>query len=237
MTLLAKDSAAPSAPVELPAMGMLLTVLGCALTVFAAISLLVRGRLTGHFDRPLLDALAAPKGSWPVDAAVAVTTFGDAVPVLTILIVAGVLAPVRWGGGWRLLLLPWASATVAFLSASVIKDAMARARPAASGWATPARGFAFPSGHAAVTTAGCLVLALLVSGLNPMARHRGLVLAGSVAVALLVGGSRVVLGVSWPTDVIAGWALGAAVAAATLAVTRGTPAPTRSPSPAREPAQ
>jgi undecaprenyl-diphosphatase len=168
---------------------------------------------------------------------VAVTRFGDAVPVLTILIVSGALAPVRWGRGWRLLLLPWASATVAFLSASAIKDAMARARPAASGWATPARGSAFPSSHATAATAGCLVLALLVSGLNPVARNRGLVLAGGVAVALLVGGSRAVLGVSRPTDVIAGWALGAAVAAATLAVTHGTPAATPSPSPAREPAQ
>lgn len=131
--------------------------------------------------RPLLDTLAAPRDPSPVDAALEVPTFCDAVPVLMNLIVAGSLVPVRWGRGWRLLLLPRASVTVAFLSASAIKDAMARARPAASGWAAPARGFAFPSGHATPTTAGYFVLARLVSGLNPMARHGDLVLGPSPA--------------------------------------------------------
>jgi undecaprenyl-diphosphatase len=218
-------------------MRVLLTMLGCALAVFAAVTLLVHGQLTSHFDHALLDSLAAPKGSWAAQAAVAVTSLGDSVPVLTILVLAGALAPVRWGGGWRLLLLPWTSATVAFLCASVIKDAMARARPPESGWASPARGFAFPSGHATTATAGYLVLALLVSGLIPMAGHRGLILGGGIAIALLVGASRVVLGVHWPTDVVAGWALGTAVAAATLAVTRRTPTVTRGSSPALEPPQ
>jgi hypothetical protein len=192
MALLAKDATRPLRPVELPAMRVLLTMLGCALAVFAAVTLLVHGQLTSHFDHALLDSLAAPKGSWAAQAAVAVTSLGDSVPVLTILVLAGALAPVRWGGGWRLLLLPWTSATVAFLCASVIKDAMARARPPESGWASPARGFAFPSGHATTATAGYLV---------------------------------------------AGWALGAAVAAATLAVTRRAPTVTRGSSPALEPPQ
>jgi undecaprenyl-diphosphatase len=234
MALLAKDPTTPLQPAELPAMRVLLSVLGCALAVFATITLLVHWQVTNHVDRALLDTLAAPHGSWAAETAVGVTALGDTVPVLTILVVAGVLAPVRWGGGWRLLLLPWASAAVAFLCASVIKDVMARARPPESGWASPARGFAFPSGHTATSTAGYLVLALLVSGLTPMARHRRHVLAGGLAIALLVGASRVVLGVHWPTDVIAGWALGAAVAAAALAVTRSASMPTPGSSQAQE---
>jgi undecaprenyl-diphosphatase len=235
MTLIATGPTAASQPVELPTRRVLLTVLGCALGVFVTVALLVHWQLTSHFDRALIDLIAAPKGSWAAHTAVAFTTLGDAVPLLTILVMAGVLAPVRWGGGWRLLSLPWASAAVAFFTASGIKNVTARVRPPASDWASPAHGFAFPSGHATTATAGYLVLAILVSGLIPVARHRGLVLLGGIVLALLVGASRVVLGVHWPTDVLAGWALGTAVAAATLAVSRGMSGASRYSAPAQEP--
>jgi len=51
-------------------------------------------------------------------------TLGDAVPVLTILVVSGVLAPVRWGSGWRLLVLPFASAALAYVIAFSIQIAI-----------------------------------------------------------------------------------------------------------------
>jgi membrane-associated phospholipid phosphatase len=201
-------------------------VLAGALALFVATSLLVQARATGPFDRALLHQLVAPKGSWAAHAALAVTTLGDAVPVLTLLVLAGVVVPVRWGGGWRMLVLPWASAVIAFLAATAAKQLMGRARPPASHWSGTAQGFAFPSGHATTATAGYLVLAMLLAGLLPLARHRGLVIVAGSAVALLVGASRVVLGVHWPTDVIAGWALGTAVAMAVLVASRrSSPAP------------
>jgi undecaprenyl-diphosphatase len=68
-----------------------------------------------------------------------------------------------------------------------------------------APGTSFPSGHAAAT-AGLGVV--IVAVLDVSARVRGLsaVLAGFVAAG--AGISRIYLGVHWPTDVIAGWALG-----------------------------
>jgi hypothetical protein len=72
---------------------------------------------------------------------------GDEAPLTAILVASGAGAPVGWGRGLRLLLRPWASAAVAFLSAPVIKDAMARARPPEPGLASPVRGSASPSGH------------------------------------------------------------------------------------------
>jgi undecaprenyl-diphosphatase len=227
MTLLATDSSASSQPVELPAARQLLTALGCSLGAFVTIALLVHGQRTNEFDQAVHNVLVAPSGSWVAHVALVFTTLGDAVPLLTILVMAGVLAPVSWGGGWRLLSLPWASAVVAFLIASFFKNLIARERPPASDWASPAHGFAFPSGHATTATAGYLVLAILVSMLGPVAKHRVFVLSCGVALAALVGLSRVILGVHWPTDVLAGWALGVAVAAATLAISRAAPSAPR----------
>jgi membrane-associated phospholipid phosphatase len=219
MTVLAKDSIRSGQPVNLPPTRVLLTVLGCATATFVTVAVLVHWQLTNGFDHAVLDLADSSRGSMAAHAATGVTTLGDTLPLLTILIVVGVLIPVRWGGDWRLLALPCVSAALAFAAGSGIKSAVSRARPPESGWAGAAHGFAFPSGHATSATAGYLVLAVLVSALMPTARRRGAVLGVGIAVVFLVGASRVVLGVHWPTDVVAGWALGVAVASATLAAT------------------
>ena len=218
MTVLTPGRTDPAQPVSRPAPRALLLLIGCSLAVFLAVGLLVHWRVTGQFDRWLLGLVGSPEGSWTAQVAVAVTRLGDATPLLTILIVAGVLVPVRWGVGWRLIALPSAAAVVAFSTSSVIKQLTARARPPSVHWASTAHGFAFPSGHATTATAGYLVLAVLISGLMPTARRRRAVRGAGITVAFLVGASRIVLAVHWPTDVIAGWALGTAVAAATLAL-------------------
>ena len=68
----------------------------------------------------------------------------------------------------------------------------------------------FPSGHATVTTVAYLTLAALVVRFFPDWRVRLYVLAVAVFISFIVGASRVYLGVHWPSDVAAGWALGAA---------------------------
>lgn len=67
----------------------------------------------------------------------------------------------------------------------------------------------FPSGHSTMSTAAFLTLAMLVASLESRRRSKALalVLAGLVVVG--VGFSRVYLGVHWPSDVLAGWCLGA----------------------------
>ena len=83
-----------------------------------------------------------------------------------------------------------------------------RSRPPEADWEMHAAGFSMPSGHTATATfaAGllCLGLARRLHGAWWFA-----VIAVLALWALLDGVGRVYLGVHWPSDVVAGWLLGA----------------------------
>lgn len=72
----------------------------------------------------------------------------------------------------------------------------------------------FPSGHATLSATTFLTLAAVLASLDPRRRYKAFIFSIAILLALAVGVSRVYLGVHWPTDVIAGWTLGAAWALA-----------------------
>lgn len=103
---------------------------------------------------------------------------------------------------------------------SWLKAGFGRARPGAEFAQLVAPGLSFPSGHAGVSAIVFLTLGALLASTRIRAMERTYILAMASLLTLLVGLSRIALGVHWATDVLAGWSFGAAWALAWLLLAR-----------------
>lgn len=72
----------------------------------------------------------------------------------------------------------------------------------------------FPSSHAAMSAIVYLTLGALLARVQPGRRLKVYLMSAAVFLTVLVGASRVYLAVHWPSDVLAGWAVGGAWALA-----------------------
>jgi membrane-associated phospholipid phosphatase len=96
---------------------------------------------------------------------------------------------------------------VAFLP-ELLKILVRRSRPTLWPWLLPTFGYSFPSGHAMAGAALYSFLGWLVL----RSRNLGAVgFALGFAIGAFVGVGRMYVGVHWPSDVAAGWALGLAL--------------------------
>ena len=112
-------------------------------------------------------------------------------------------------------------AAVCALSAATgtwMKRVTRRERPGNSTGAT--FGSSFPSSHTLMATACWLTVGALAADAAGGAALQGWVIAVAVAIAMAVGLARIFLHVHYLSDVVAGWALGAAWAAAAVLARR-----------------
>ena len=101
--------------------------------------------------------------------------------------------------------------TVSLLLNQALKYLFERVRPPAESAVLTVNGYAFPSGH----TMSSASLALALAVIAWPTRWRWPVAGLAATFALLMGLSRVYLGVHWLTDMLAGWVLAVAVVVAT----------------------
>jgi undecaprenyl-diphosphatase len=87
----------------------------------------------------------------------------------------------------------------------VQKYEIARLRPGLEPHLVVVKTSSFPSGHATSSMIFYLAVAL---ALTAHTRWHRVAAGGAILLSLLIGTSRVMLGVHWPSDVIGGWAFG-----------------------------
>jgi undecaprenyl-diphosphatase len=116
----------------------------------------------------------------------------------------------------------------------VLKHLVGRARPMLVPQHDLVYSASFPSGHSTMAPVVYLTLAAILAAGDERRGAKALLLGGAALLVVAVGVSRVYLGVHWPTDVLGGWTLGLAIAAAS-AFTLHRTAPSRGPSQAVEP--
>jgi undecaprenyl-diphosphatase len=179
-----------------------------ALGVFVRITReLIEGD-AGAMDSAILLAVAKKRTPWLTVTAVDVTALGSiTLVVLFSAFTLLVLLVLRDRMGALQLL---AASVGAGILTIVTKDIIERSRPAEAQQLIVASGFSYPSGHSVSTSALYLTIAIIAGGYVQHPGARAAIFAAVSAVLIMVGASRVYLGVHYPTDVVSGISLGAA---------------------------
>lgn len=165
-------------------------------------------------DRALLLALREPGNPddplgphWVEQMATDITSLGS-YTLLTLLVV-GIAGHLLLQGRRASALLLVGTALSAVLLSTGLKELIDRPRPDVVLHLANVSSPSFPSGHAMLSATIYLTLGALLARGVPPGHLRRMYLGLAIGITLLVGISRVYLGVHWPTDVLAGWTLGA----------------------------
>ena len=190
-----------------------LGIAGAALLAFTRIASEVVAGDTRAFDEGLLLALRSagdlsdPIGPLWLEEMMRDFTALGGTGILTMLTlaVAGFLLLMRKSHAAAMILVSVASGV---LLSSLLKWGFARPRPELVPHGAIVYTRSFPSGHAMMSAIVYLTLGALLARTQAQPSVKAYLLTIAGLLTVLVGVSRVYLGVHWPTDVIAGWALG-----------------------------
>jgi undecaprenyl-diphosphatase len=191
--------------------GGLLVVLG--LLLFAELADMVREGQTQRFDERILRSLrraddpSTPIGpSWLRGAALDITALGSA--AVLGLAVAGIVGFLLLQGLRRTALFVFVASAGGWMLNGALKELFQRARPDVVPHLREVLTLSFPSGHAMTSAAVYLTLGAMLMRIAERRATKVYCMGVAMLVTLLVGASRVFLGVHYPTDVLAGWLVG-----------------------------
>ncbi|WP_292021500.1 MULTISPECIES: phosphatase PAP2 family protein [unclassified Brevundimonas] len=170
--------------------------------------------------RPYADDPGRPWGPWWLkEAAADITSLGgiSVLGLFALIVIVFLLSQRKWLSS--VLLVLGLAGGVALSEG--LKAVFERERPPAAMQAVETINASFPSGHALLSTVFYLSVAVMLTRAFPRRRFKAFVLGVGMLMALLVGMTRIYLGAHWASDVLAGWAVGAAWAMALWLVAYG----------------
>lgn len=179
--------------------------------VFGVLALEIRGPQPPSIDQRIYDGLRGHREAFPGVARFfrSVTELGDTTVLIALILTTGAL--LVWRRRWRLAPALALIVLMGTLLNGRIKNVFDRPRPEAQNAYIHETSYSFPSGHSMASMVAYGMLAYLaLLALPPRRWVRG---AGVTALALLIatiGFSRIYLAAHWFTDVLGGFALGAA---------------------------
>lgn len=132
----------------------------------------------------------------------------DTLLLVTVGVSLGLIARRHWHGAAALILSVLATQAVC----AVLKPLIERDRPPEGEALIHAGGYSFPSAHSASSVAVYGILALIAAHELRGRGGRPYVIAAGLAICAGVGLSRIYLGAHYPSDVLAGWLVGALIA-------------------------
>jgi len=152
--------------------------------------------------------LAVPIGpAWVLDAAREITALGSSTVLLFVIFsVVGYLLLERRHGLVALVLVATSGGT---LLSVLLKGLFGRTRPDVVPHLVSVSSASFPSGHSLLSAVVYLTLGALLSRVSTDRVTKIYLVSLSVILTVVVGVSRIYLGVHYPTDVLGGWVLGA----------------------------
>ena len=173
-------------------------------------------------DAPVLGWMIAARSPDRTALAETVSLVGGTTFTAALALVAAVVLAVR---GRRVRAVVWVvGVALGSLTIRLVKVAVERPRPPVATRLADEATASLPSGHSLMAALGVGLTVAAVVTLTEGTRRAGPVRAVAAVLGVLVvaviGASRAYLGVHWSTDVLAGWLLGAALAAACVTVAR-----------------